>query len=242
MPEPSPAAIPPPTPMPRPILCPYCGEVSADPVRCLHCRGLFEPLSRQASQNSMGPWFIRDTEHPFKPGCSFQTLKALIRRGVVTPATVLRGPTTRQFWTPADRVPSVANLLGRCHACATPATEAEEACTACGASFAPEVDRQFLGLAPVRLLPGQATPEQIAAATQAPPESHRASAYRQEPPVPAALSQSPLAPTPPAPAGRSVRAWLMAGWVVAALSTFALAGLVAALWSGLRLPFVPGLR
>jgi hypothetical protein len=114
----------------------------------------------------MGPWFIRDAGHPFRPGCSFETLREMIRRGKVTRETILRGPTTRQFWTFAGRAPSVANLLGICHNCRGVAGAEEFACRSCGATFAPETDRQHLGLAPVHLLPGQASPEMIAAASR----------------------------------------------------------------------------
>jgi hypothetical protein len=113
----------------------------------------------------MGPWFIRDLAHPFRPGCSFETLRDLIRRGRIAPETVIRGPATHQFWTFAGRAPAVANLLGNCHNCRGPASPEEFACRACGASFSPDTDRQHLGLAPVHLLPGEASPEIIAAAS-----------------------------------------------------------------------------
>ncbi len=149
----------------RQVLCPYCGEISQDGTRCDHCRGLFEPLSRQASQNTMGPWFVRDPGHAFFPGCSFETLTIFIKRGRITPATVLRGPTTRQFWMFARRVPTVANLLGICHSCQAAVKPEDAECPYCHADFRPDTDRQHLGLADVRLLPGQATPEMIAAST-----------------------------------------------------------------------------
>ena len=113
----------------------------------------------------MGPWFIRDPGHPFRPGCSYETLTIFIKRGRVTPATVLRGPTTRQFWMFARRVPTVANMLGICHSCQAAVKPEDAECPYCHADFRPETDRQHLGLADVRLLPGQATPEMIAAST-----------------------------------------------------------------------------
>lgn len=147
----------------RPMLCPYCGSVSANPKRCDRCGGHFDPLSRQATQNAMGPWYIRDLANPTRPGCSYETLKDLIQRGKVTRETILRGPATRQFWNFAGRTPSVANLLGVCHNCQREVSRESQSCGLCGAGFAPEADRQHLGLAPVHLLPGQATPETIAA-------------------------------------------------------------------------------
>lgn len=111
----------------------------------------------------MGPWQIRDPGQPFKPGCSFDVIKGLIARGKIVPSTVLRGPTTRQFWTPAKRVPSIANLLGKCHNCEMAVSPTAAMCQACGTSFDPEQDRQYLGLMPVRLLPGQASADVVAA-------------------------------------------------------------------------------
>jgi hypothetical protein len=160
-------AAPRPTPTPRPqptiALCPYCGHASPNTQQCDRCKGLFDPLSRQASQNAMGPWYIRDDSNPFRPGCSYDTLKSLIVRGRVTRVSVLRGPTTRQFWTMARSTPGIAHLLGECHSCHAAARPDDPACGSCGASFVYENDRQALGLAPVHLLPGHASPENIAA-------------------------------------------------------------------------------
>ena len=162
--DPTPRAAP--RPQPRIVLCPYCGSRSRDLHRCESCSGYFDPLSRQATQNAMGPWFIRDDAQPFRPGCSFGTLCALVRRGKVTPETPIRGPTTRQFWVLAKRCPGVANLFGICHACARAVEPHDSACRHCGVSFEPPHDRQQLGLGSVRLLPGQAAPEDVAATSE----------------------------------------------------------------------------
>src|SRR6185369_16768084 len=99
-------------PAPRGVLCPYCGRISVNPRRCDGCGGFFDPLSRQATQNAMGPWYLRDPAHPFRPGCSYETVRDLVKRGRIRPDTILRGPATRQFWNFAARTPTVANLLG----------------------------------------------------------------------------------------------------------------------------------
>src|SRR5690606_19138933 len=75
------------------VLCPYCGRTQFNTERCEACGGLFEPLSRMATQIAMGPWFIRDKAQPFKPGCSYETLKRMIQRGAIHANTVIRGPT-----------------------------------------------------------------------------------------------------------------------------------------------------
>lgn len=154
-----------PAPAPRPhtTLCPYCGHVSANAKSCERCRGMFEPLSRQASQNAMGPWFIRDENSPFLPGFSLSTLRQMVKRGRIAPDTIIKGPSTRQFWAYARSVPGVAHLLGSCHVCKAAANAEQAACAACGTSFTVADDREHLGLTPVRLLPGHADPAQIAA-------------------------------------------------------------------------------
>lgn len=149
-----------PTPL---FICPYCGGPTPDQPRCAQCSGLLDPLSRQATQNAMGPWFIRDDQQPHRPGCSYETIVALITRGRVTLDSVLRGPTTAQFWYPAKRIPGIANKLGVCHACQSK-INTEPTCPTCHTNFEVEGDRQTLGLMPVRMIPTPGTPE-----SQAPP-------------------------------------------------------------------------
>lgn len=134
------------------FICPYCGGPTPDQPRCAHCSGLLDPLSRQATQNAMGPWFIRDEQQPHRPGCSYETILALIARGKVTLDSVLRGPTTAQFWYPAKRIPGISSRLGVCHACQARITT-EATCPACHTPFEVEGDRQTLGLMPVRMIP-----------------------------------------------------------------------------------------
>jgi hypothetical protein len=149
-------------------LCPYCGSFSADVRRCEHCAGYFDLLSRQRTQNAMGPWFIRDPGQPFRPGCSYETLRRMVLRGRVGPDTVVRGPTTRQFWSFARSTPGIGHLFGACHACQTAAEPSAPACAHCNAPFLVGGDREILGLAPVYLLPGEADPASIAEAAVSP--------------------------------------------------------------------------
>jgi hypothetical protein len=128
------------------VICPYCGEAQPIGERCRACGGFFEPLSRQATHNAMGPWFVRDPERPFRPGCSYETLVQMIERGQVTKYSIIRGPTTRQFWTVARHVPGVAHLLGYCHACDGPVDPEEHGCPHCGVPFGAYLDRNYLGL------------------------------------------------------------------------------------------------
>jgi len=151
-----------PSPQLRSLVCPYCGTVTEDTGRCGACSGRFDPLSRQATQNQMGPWFIRDDHQPNRPGCTYETLVRLIEQGKISTESVLRGPTTRQFWTLARHMPGVAHRLGVCHSCQASVQADGFACPHCHASFSVERDRQHLGLGPVRPLPGHGLPEVLA--------------------------------------------------------------------------------
>lgn len=138
------------------VICPYCGETQPAAERCRACRGLFEPLSRQATHNAMGPWFIRDPIRPFQPGCGYETLVRLIQNGHVTKYSIIRGPTTKQFWTVARRVPGVSHLLGYCHHCDATVEPESVGCPTCGTPFGAYLDRNDLGLPDIRPLPGEA--------------------------------------------------------------------------------------
>lgn len=131
------------------ILCPYCGSTQSEPEdRCVACGGFFDNLSLKVTQQHMGPWFVRDRHHPFRPGCSYEVLKKQIERGKVRPTTIVRGPTTRQFWSIARNVPGVAHLLGYCHACGSHVETTAERCPQCQTRFLEPQVRDKLGLAP----------------------------------------------------------------------------------------------
>ncbi|MHC5026608.1 MAG: hypothetical protein ACYTGR_07615 [Planctomycetota bacterium] len=138
------------------LICPYCGETQPAGERCSTCGGLFEALSRQASHNAMGPWFVRDMGNPNQPGCSYETLTRLIERERVTKYSIVRGPTTKQFWTVGKRVPGIAHLFGYCHHCDASVDPGDHGCHACGVPFGAYLDRNFLGLPDVRPLPWEA--------------------------------------------------------------------------------------
>ncbi len=132
---------------PNLILCPYCGMFNKAPVtHCTSCHGHFDSLSRKVSQQHMGPWFIRDMQSPFRPGCSFDVIEKLCMSGKIKGDTILRGPTTRQFWQVAWRVPGVAHLIGFCHKCEEKLPGLISNCPHCGVTFARPSKREELGL------------------------------------------------------------------------------------------------
>lgn len=177
------------------VLCPYCAAVSSDIRKCQTCGGYFDPLSRQATQNDMGPWFLLDRDHPSRPGCSYEKIRELAKSGKVRAGTIIRGPTTKQFWTFASRAPSIANLVGYCHNCHAKAGADDFSCKACGAVFTPDTDRQHLGLAPVHRLPGRDSPAMIAASAMGVGPSTATSSSSQAAPAIAASGPAPTVPT-----------------------------------------------
>jgi len=202
------------------ILCPYCGHVQATLEKCEECGGLFDTLSLRATQVCMGPWFIRDKKRPFRPGCSYEILKKQINSGKIKANSVVRGPTTRQFWSIARTVPGVAHLLGVCHQCQTQVKPTDTKCPACSAPFRDVQLRNEMGLfytteanaqaaqkaiekeiagggvtpaQPVKQPPAPGTPGAPGAAGAAAAGAAAAT------PVPgAAVTPSPVAVTPPA--------------------------------------------
>jgi hypothetical protein len=144
------------------LICPYCGEAQRASDRCRACGGLFEALSRQATHNAMGPWYVRDSARPFQPGCSYETIVRLIERGRVTKTSIIRGPTTKQFWTVARRVPGLSHLFGYCHHCESKVEPSMHGCPSCGVPFGAYLDRDYLGLPEIRPLPWEADVEEAA--------------------------------------------------------------------------------
>jgi len=164
-----------PRPRLRTLVCPYCGGLTPDEGRCGHCDAKLDALSRQATQNHMGPWFVRDERSAFRPGCSYSTIRRMVDDGPITPNTVVRGPSTHQFWMLAKHTPGVAHLLGACHNCGTGADAEMFACRSCGEPFSTDRDRQHLGLGPVRALPGSASAEVVAMHAEPAPGADRVS-------------------------------------------------------------------
>lgn len=177
------------------VVCPYCGHAQSaagvGAAQCAACKGLFDPLSRQATQNAMGPWWVLNPQRPTSPGISYEKLAEMVRRGKVTKSSIVRGPTTRQFWALARDTAGVAVLLGECHNCHRDVMPDEFICAHCNTVLAPRSDRQHLGLAPVQLLPGEASPTEIAASTRS---------ANPAAPIPRHAPQPRVTPTPSGPA------------------------------------------
>lgn len=221
---------------PKIVLCPYCGHVqmASSSERCESCGGYFDELSRRVSQQHMGPWFIHDKGRPFRPGCSYQVIVRQIERGKIEPNTILRGPTTKQFWSVARHVPGVAHLLGYCFNCGEHVALNLKECPKCRTQFTAPAIRDELGIDPYDpkvLELAAAMAAQQAGGNPAPPPpsaptiparatvvSHANYAAPASPPprpaVPAAKAKSPTPAAPVhAPAPVQIPASVQTNWM-----------------------------
>ena len=106
----------------------------------------------------MGPWSVRRTEVPTVVGCSYETLLRMVQSGDITRDSIVRGPSTKQLWQVARRVPGIAHLVGSCHQCRAKVERRAGAqppirCGGCGANFGAYLDRNWYGLPEINPLP-----------------------------------------------------------------------------------------
>lgn len=99
-------------------VCPFCGGVSetSDGV-CARCTMENSPLTRQATKARLGPWYVLQSRNPSAPGMKYSVLLALVKKGQITPRSIVRGPTTNQFWRFAARVRGLSREFGICWGC-----------------------------------------------------------------------------------------------------------------------------
>lgn len=147
----------------------------------------------------MGPWQVRDDTKPFMPGFSTAVLTRQIASGRIQPDTVLRGPSTYQFWMRADQAPGISRLLGKCHACHAGVDPTSTQCEKCGADLSLHDEPNTLGLMYISDSERAAAQRQVSAGKGAPPPS-RPAATALPPADDAELSSDSLKPIEPPPA------------------------------------------
>lgn len=130
----------------RILACPLCGETQYEQSVCKQCGGALDPDGLLLAEASFGPWYVRDEENPFAPGMTYDLLIQRIRDEKVHHYSLVRGPTTRQLWIVAKRVPGIAHILGRCHQCDGHVDSTSRACPFCEVAFGGYRDRDSLGL------------------------------------------------------------------------------------------------
>ncbi len=127
-------------------LCPYCGDWQKSADQCSTCGGVFDQLSQRATIIAMGPWFVRNKRFPYLPGCSLDVIRKQIAAKRIDASTIMRGPTTRQFWSVARNVPGISHLLGYCWSCGLAVKASDAKCESCDSHFGGVEKQNALGL------------------------------------------------------------------------------------------------
>ena len=113
-------------------VCPFCGtQRDSDVGACMHCSLEDTPTTRSATRSKLGPWYVLQSRNPSAPGMNFATLMVLMQKGRVTARSVLRGPTTGQFWRHAAKVKGVSREFGLCWNCGGDIARNARACAHC---------------------------------------------------------------------------------------------------------------
>jgi hypothetical protein len=117
-------------------VCPFCGAISEkkNDGACPRCKMDNTALTRQATRARVGPWYVMQARNPSAPGMKCGTLLALIRKGQVTPRSVIRGPTTFQLWRFAARVKGISREFGLCYSCGGEVQRTSTFCPRCSRS------------------------------------------------------------------------------------------------------------
>ena len=113
-------------------VCPFCGVIRADALQpCPRCTMEDSSATRSATRQRIGPWFVLQARNPSAPGMRYVTLLSLVRKGHVTPRSIVRGPTTHQLWTFAASVRGLSREFGICYHCAEQIDSASPNCSHC---------------------------------------------------------------------------------------------------------------
>jgi hypothetical protein len=111
-------------------VCPFCGTVREQrSTPCPRCTMEDSTATRQATRARIGPWYVLQQRNPSAPGMRFDMLLTLVKRGQVSPRSIVRGPTTHQLWRFAGRVRGLSREFGLCYSCSA---KIDPAATLCG--------------------------------------------------------------------------------------------------------------
>ena len=139
----------------RILVCPVCGETQNETSKCKVCDISLDSEGLLFAEAGMGPWWVRECDQPFLPGMTYDHLAEMAKNGKIERHAIVRGPTTRQLWKVARKVPGIAHLLGRCHSCGEHVEPKDRRCEACNAHFLAYRDRNNLGIEAARPSEGQ---------------------------------------------------------------------------------------
>ncbi|MFQ5494475.1 MAG: hypothetical protein ACE5EX_03760, partial [Phycisphaerae bacterium] len=78
--------------------CVSCGQlVRRNSPECDHCGQDLRAAMLNKMRAHAGPWYVLEHIRPF-PGVSLERIILQIRRGLITPTSIVRGPTTDHQW------------------------------------------------------------------------------------------------------------------------------------------------
>ena len=146
--------------------CPFCGVIRADAQQpCPRCTMEDTGATRGATRQRIGPWFVLQARNPSAPGMKFATLLQLVRKGHVTPRSIVRGPTSQQLWTFAVKLRGLSREFGLCCHCGENVEPNALTCGQCGYS-------QDLPANPDTLFePAEVTPPDLMQAARSPADT-----------------------------------------------------------------------
>ncbi|UCG16695.1 MAG: hypothetical protein JSV19_01400 [Phycisphaerales bacterium] len=123
--------------------CPSCGQLIRRTASvCDLCGQDLSPQMILKMQAHCGPWYVLEHVRPF-PGVALERLILQVRRGVLTPTTIVRGPTTYHQWRFAGETPGLSKYLGICWRCQASIVETDRFCRSCRANLDGETDVLF---------------------------------------------------------------------------------------------------
>jgi predicted RNA-binding Zn-ribbon protein involved in translation (DUF1610 family) len=111
--------------------CVSCGQlVPRDRDECPHCGQELTEDALIRMRAHAGPWYVYEHIRPF-PGVTLERIIRQIRRGIITPTSIIRGPSTDHQWRFALETPGVCRYFGRCWSCHEPITPEDSYCAQC---------------------------------------------------------------------------------------------------------------
>lgn len=97
--------------------CVTCGQlVRRDATECGHCGQELSEEMLERMRAHAGPWYVLEHVRPF-PGVSLERIIRQIRRGLITPTSIVRGPATDFQWRFALETPGLCRYFSRCWSC-----------------------------------------------------------------------------------------------------------------------------
>jgi len=111
--------------------CVSCGQlVKRGATECDECGQDLSPAMLEKMRAHAGPWYVLEHVRPF-PGVSLERIIRQIRRGLITEASIVRGPASDNQWRFAVEIPGLCRYFGRCWQCHKEVAPSDAFCQSC---------------------------------------------------------------------------------------------------------------